>query len=208
MIGLAGSRSRHRTIGGAAFLVALAAALGTIWLSQRDDSAPVPFRSGPQFSLEHPNPFGRPIELASADGTLGAPVVLPDLPRANRASVGSVFGESPGQPGVAPAGRQVDVVFPAVGVDVAYTTPVVYPDPAANYRGYVSEGKPGDADVINLNGTPALLIHWQGDDPASGDPGSVEFVLDGVVIAVIGWRSDAVLRSVATSIQHNAALTG
>jgi hypothetical protein len=140
--------------------------------------------------------------LRAAERKFGpGPIVLPALPAANRANIGQVWRKAPPRARRTQVMRAVEIVFPRARVAVAHFR-AAYPDPLDNYRGYVSEGEPGAADVVHLGGAPALLIHRRGDPLR--EPGSVEFVADWVAISVIGRRSDAFLLAVAASI-HNAA---
>lgn len=205
MLALTRSSPKQGALAGPALLVALLALGGVTRLVYPGrEAAPVPFRTGQPFSLKHPaGMFARRVSFSFAEARFPAGIVLPNLAAANRGSVGTVWADVRRSAGGGRVAHGVTIVFPRAGVAVEYTTPVAYPDPESNYRGYVSEGNPGEAAVIDLNGTPALLIHHR--DDATRDPGSVEFVSDGVVIAVIGWRPDAVLRAVATSIQRQAS---
>lgn len=205
MLALKGSSPRQRALAGTALLVALVALGGvTRVVHPGSEATPVQIRSGPPFSLERPGgPFARRVFLSFAEARFPTTIVLPDVADANRGNIGAVWADVMRRASVRRGVHGVTVVFPRAGVAVQYTAPVAYPDPDSNYRGYVSEGRPGDADVIDLHGTPALLIHWPGNE-AAGDLGSVEFVSGGVVIAVIGRQRDAALRSIAASIQRQA----
>ncbi|MGH3139853.1 MAG: hypothetical protein ACRDQE_08970 [Gaiellales bacterium] len=207
MLDLKQSSPRQRALAGAALLVALVALGGvTRAVDPGSEAPPVQIRTGPPFSLGHPGgPFARRVFLSFAEARFPAAITLPDVASDNHQNIGAVWADVIPRAGGRRVVHAVTVVFPRAGVAVQYATPVAYPDPESNYRGYVSEGKPGDAAVIDLNGTPALLIHYR-DDPTR-DPGSVEFVSNGVVIAVIGRRPDAALTAVATSIQRQARST-
>jgi hypothetical protein len=62
--------------------------------------------------------------LAEGRSGFDAAIALPDLPQATSANVGNVFEQTESGGEANPPIRQVDVVFPNAGVDVAYKRPV------------------------------------------------------------------------------------
>jgi hypothetical protein len=163
---------------------------------------------GPPWSVRHPFPRGRRVSLESAQAALGRPITLPHDPLTNPSGMGPISLVT----GDRISGRRTDtsvaISYPKSRLAVEYETPVPYANPAANYRGYVEDDRqaPGlrrAAYVGSVGGRPALVIRFHADSPRS-NPASVEFVLHGVSIAVIGFLPAPTLLRVADSIARGS----
>jgi hypothetical protein len=168
----------------------------------------VAVRGGP-WSAEHPFPTGHPASLDQAQAALGAAIPLPSDPLTDQTHMGAITLISGGHLNGVPQ-TWVAISYPDSNLAVEYQTPVPYPDPLANYRAYVSESPPAllqrdFAFVGSVAGQPALVINLHADSTRT-NPASVEFVLQGVKIAVIGYQPASTLLRISDSIAgHNTA---
>ncbi len=76
--------------------------------------------------------------------------------------------------------------------------PAALSDPRSAYSNIVEEG--GFGRALDINGFPALLIS-QGSDGTGENPGSVDMVLDGVQVSIIGHLADDDLLGIAQSLR-------
>jgi hypothetical protein len=151
---------------------------------------------GPPWSVKHPFPRGRLVSLKTAQAALGKPIPLPHDPLTDPSRMGPIS--------LVTGPRVVAISYLRSRVAVEYQTPVPYPNPAANYRGYVEDDRQSPslhhlAYVGSVAGRAALVIRLHADSLRS-NPASVEFVLRGMRIAVIGFQPAPVLLRIADSI--------
>lgn len=138
------------------------------------------------------------ISLADASATLGAPVVLPDSPLVQPSDAGAAWTER-----TCPASDRepwnehacwVWVSFRSAALNVGFLRPPMYPGNRSEWELQAKDYGVG-AEVVDLNGVPALAIREQGPFP-----GSVEFDLGGNRIVVAGDYDLATLKAAAQSI--------
>lgn len=132
---------------------------------------------------------------AAAAAALGGPLTLPDLASVKPADAGA-FWVASASDGAGTTRTGAAVTFPTQGLIVRYTRPPV-PDPLANYQGFVSQS-PGAQVVYLKGGVPALAQARQPSDQSSW--GSIEFVVGGANVVVMGHDDQATLVDVAQSI--------
>lgn len=151
--------------------------------------------AGPLATLAHPltHPDAREVTLIDARRALGAPIVLPNSALAGPSDVGAIWTQSEGPV------TDVAVTFPGPAVIVGYSRPVEYPEvPAAMYATEAKQS-PHSMSTISLDGVPALATA-QNSDQLHQNFGSIEFVIDGTQVMVLGHYDEATLQSVAQSI--------
>jgi hypothetical protein len=142
-------------------------------------------------TLAHPLPEGQQTTLDAASAAWGSPLVLPNTTLVQPSDAGSVWVESVQSKTVAAA-----VSFPSQGVIVMYLRPT-FSDPQTQYR-EMAQGI-NQAQEINLNGTPALVIA-QNSDSTGQNFGVADFQANGSEIAVMGHYDTATIESLALSI--------
>jgi hypothetical protein len=149
-------------------------------------------------TLAHPLPGGTQISAADAAKTLGAPAVLPNSSLANPSNRGSVWARTV-------PGHEYDlaITFPSAGIIVQYDRPVPYPEPPAQMYQTEANQNPDSMSATDLGGVPALVTQQNSDQPGTNF-GSIEFVIGGTRIAVLGHYDQATLKSVAQSIVDQA----
>jgi len=158
---------------------------------------------GGPWSAKKPLIAGRPVSLSEAQAALGQPIPLAQDPLANHSVMGRITLATNGRIH-GKTDTFVAISYPKSRLAIDYETPVPYPDPAANYRGYVQDDKQDPrlkhlAEVGSVAGRPALIINLDADSIGT-NPASVEFVNRGIRIAVIGYQPSSALLRVATSI--------
>ncbi len=144
------------------------------------------------------------MTLADAKAKTNYTLWLPDAPDASNGSIAHVCLKPYGD-------FEVAVEYPS-GVRV-YLNPDPPLDPASHYEELATE-LGAAASVETVHGVPALVIpeNFSGDaSPCSADancvppqknPGSVDLVLDGVQVTVIGHLPASDLRDVAESLRR------
>jgi len=174
-------------------MVRLAAAPKRIVVSGAASLAPLP-------TIDHPLAQGATqVPLSDAASTLGAPVVLPSTSLVKPSDAGPVWTASIHDSDTGESSGTVAVTFPTQSLIIKYTRPVPYSNPLDNYQGFVKDS-PG-AQVVYLNGVPALAIPQL---PDGSNFGSIEFVLGGTMIAVMGHQDESALQAVAQSLMSRA----
>jgi hypothetical protein len=155
-------------------------------------------RLEPSPTLAQPLPGGAQISAADAAATLGAPVVLPNSSLANSSNIGSVWAKTV-------PGHEYDlaIVFPSAGIIVQYDRPVPYPEPPAQMYQTEASQNPDSMSTTDLSGVPALVTQPNSDQSGTNF-GSIEFVVGGTRIAVLGHSDPATLKSVAQTIVSQA----
>lgn len=157
--------------------------------------------AGPGFSVSAPLRGAQSVSLAAAASAVGGTLALPASSSADTAAMGKVF-EAQTTDDSGATDTWVAVTYPANSIVVEYETPVPYSDPAATYQAYVDEtpaNLSGLASVGQVGGHPALILQ-ENKGSTGSNPASVEFVLNGVKVAVIGYQSANTLLTVAQSI--------
>jgi hypothetical protein len=156
---------------------------------------------GPLFSVAQPLHGGKVVGLSQASADLGEAVPLPSTPLADASTVGQV-SEARDNNDDGTSTTYVAVSYPASDLVVEYQSPAPYADAAANYKAYVAEtpsALAGLASVGEVDGNPALVID-QNKDATQDNPGSVEFLIGDIKVAVIGYQSSKALLAIAESI--------
>jgi hypothetical protein len=144
-------------------------------------------------------PAGTETSLGDATNTLGARLVLPNLPLVNSSNLGSVWTRT------APGGeKDVAVTYPEAGIIIQYDRPVPYPEPPAAMYQTEATQHPNSKDVVHLNAVSALATQQDSDQLGTGF-GSVEFVMGGTRIAVLGHSDESTLENIAQSIVEQAS---
>ncbi len=142
-----------------------------------------------------PTPSAKQVSLSEAVSALGGPIVLPDSPQATPSEAGAVWINEMHGTQKGDTSTEAAVTFPSQGLIITYMRPPIH-DPLANYQNFV-QASPGSR-VIYLGGVPALAIDPY---PAGGSSwGSIEFVVGGTTIDVLGQRRVASLQGIAQSI--------
>jgi hypothetical protein len=163
---------------------------------------------GPPWSVRHPFPGGRRVSLGRARAALGKAITLPHDPLTNTSGMGPISLVTGDHIRGSRTDTSVAISYPKSRLVVEYETPVPYPNPAANYRGYVEDDQQSPslrhlAYVGSVAGRAALVIRLHADSNRS-NPVSVEFVLHGMRIAVIGFQPASTLLRVADSIARGS----
>jgi hypothetical protein len=159
--------------------------------------------TGGRWSATHPFPAGRRVSLEQAQVALRRPIPFAHDPLTGRSQMGPVSLVTGARiHGV--TDTSVAISYPGSHVAVEYEIPVPYPNPAADYAGYVADDQqsPGLhhlAYVGSVAGRPALIIRRDSDSLGT-NPASVEFVLHGIRIVVIGYQPASTLLRLANSI--------
>lgn len=176
--------------------VAVAFAASLIGFFIVDGSPRHPQGSGltlvPPPTLAHPLVDAKQVSLAEATKAFGAPIVLPDTALVAPSDAGAVWLQSqlPGDPAAA-------IAFPGPQIIVQYLPNQSPEAPLAQYTA-MAKGL-SDAQVVDLGGVPALAIA-QNSDSTGANFGSIEFVIGGTQIAVLGHYDEETLQAVAQSI--------
>jgi hypothetical protein len=146
---------------------------------------------GPEVTLARPLGLnGSEMSLADAANELGAAVTLPDSTTVRASDAGPVWAASANDGEVS-----VAVTFPQQGLIVQYQRPAMS-DPLSHFQSVVKDS-PG-SEVVYLNGNvPALSIPLL---PDGSNWGSIEFVVGGTVIVIMGHNDESTLEGVANSI--------
>jgi hypothetical protein len=156
----------------------------------------------PPFSVSQPLLGSHVVSQAAAAAALSVPQLpLPSASVVGNVAVGSVT-EAQDKPDSGAVVTYVAVSYPGADLVVEYESPVPYADPAQYYSTYVNptpSNLHGFASVGSVAGGPALVLQ-ENKDSTGSNPASVEFVHDGMKIAVIGYRSATSLLNVAESV--------
>ena len=138
--------------------------------------------------------------MSSAVSAFGGAIVLPNTSQVSSSNVGAVWmnqlhGEAKNDVQTA-----VNVTFPSQDLIISYERPAP-PDPLAYFQATTKET--ADSKLI-----------WFGSTPASYNPGSpdywatIEVIVGGTTIGVLGHTSEASLEAVAGSIVDRATTSG
>jgi len=140
------------------------------------------------------------ISLADASTALGVPLVLPNSPLVKASDAGPVWTDSDSH-----GTRRVAVTFPSQSLTITYERPVPFADPLANYQQYAND-TPETAQVIDLNGVPALAVKEQSGGSDWDHGGWIQFVSGGTDIVVQGYYDESTLQDVVQSIVSQVGL--
>jgi hypothetical protein len=185
---------------GALALILCAGSAAAVWfgLGANGSAHRLSFRERslvPPMTMANPLAFGKETTLADADTKLGASVTLPSASTMSASAVGSVWVRQDG----GGQGTSVAVTLPAVGLILQFIRPVPYPESPAEMYQTEANQQPNSETVIDLGGVPALATR-QDSDQTGQNFGSVEFVVKGTRIAVLGHYDVATLRAYATTL--------
>lgn len=148
--------------------------------------------------LSPANPLldGQQISLASASGTVGFDVPVPDTVVASKANLTATWAVA--------ARQQVALVFDQGELTIVMK-PAVYQDPASDYQTFVAENN-AKAVVGQVNGQPVLVISPD-TDCAQANPAWVEFDLNGVDISIFSasYSTDQLVDVAASMIPSTSS---
>ena len=143
--------------------------------------------------------------MAAASAAVGQQLPVSTVAAANPSTMGTVFeAQTSGDSGA--TDTNVAITYPSNSLVVEYETPVPYPDPAANYQAYVNQTPANLAGLASVGqvGTRPALILQENKDATGSNPASVEFVTNGLKIAVIGYQPATTLLTIAQSVNSNS----
>lgn len=204
MLGLLMFNSRRNS--GLLIIAALLVAAGSAFVAVRlvhpgsRHVAATPLLDEALPTVAHPlAPSANQVTLAAASSALdsstsstpASSLVLPSTTSVQPSEAGPVWE--------ATAGSQttVAVTFPAQGLIVEYLRPAPYTDPQTGYE-QLAQGI-NASQVVDLNGTPALVIQ-QDSDQTGANFGVVAFEVDGSEVRVMGHDTSSTLEQLAQSI--------
>jgi hypothetical protein len=159
---------------------------------------------GPPFSVSSPLYHGQVVSLAAASTAVGQQLPTPTLAAANPSAMGKVF-EAQTVDDSGATDTYVAVTYPSDSLVVEYESPVYF-DPATIYHAWVNETPANLAGLASVGqvGTHPALILQENKDATGSNPASVEFLVNGLKVDVIGYQSAATLLTIAQSIDANS----
>ena len=129
------------------------------------------------------------VSLDDARSMVGYPLELPTDALASNASIDSVWFNS--------ADNEVVVIYSS-GV-VEYQQPwTSVDDPATEFNNFLQGENPNVTSVQIVQGQPALVIVQHA--PHQQNPGSVDLVLDGIDVTVMGYLETSDLMRIASTV--------
>lgn len=148
-------------------------------------------------TVAHPLSCAKRTTLARAAASVRVPLVLPKTMAVRPSDVGPVWTDISKRP--ARKGGTVAVTFPAQGVIVEYTRPVPFSGQPLPHFQRMAKGLP--ASVVDLKGTPALVIR-QDSDVTGRNFGVVIFKRSGAEVRVMGHNDQATLEASPRPLDH------
>ncbi|MBI4261156.1 MAG: hypothetical protein HY658_11375 [Actinobacteria bacterium] len=163
----------------AAFLTGLILVLVLFGVYKEGGREPVR-RAGGRFT----EPFvgGRKATLAEADRLVNYPLYRPNDPMASDSTIREVWIDEPGG----------QVAFEYADGLIVFLSEETF-DPEQMYENQIKEGVPGK--IVTVNGRTALVV--SADELG---PGSIDFLIDGIEISIIGNLEAPDLIRIAESV--------